>query len=325
MNYRRFGRTGWQVSEIGYGMWGMGGGWKGSDDEEALASLQRAVDLGCNFFDTAWGYGAGHSEGLLGQLVRANPGKQLYTATKMPPKNFKWPSVREFTLDDCFPPDHIEQYVHSSLKNAGLERFDLMQFHTWEDGWVEDDRWAKKLDELKRQGLIGAIGISLNRWEPWNGVQTVRSGLIDAVQVIYNIFDQNPEDELFPACREHDVAVIARVPFDEGTLTGNAHQGLHLARRGLAQHLLRAGEPRPQRRARRALKPIAAAAGLTMPEMALRFILNNPDVSTIIPGMRKVRNVEANIAACDAGPLPDELHAQLRPFRWDRQPTEWSQ
>ena len=153
MKYRRFGRTGWQVSEIGYGMWGMGG-WTGSDDAESLAALQRAVDLGCNFFDTAWGYGAGHSEGLLGQLVRANPGVKLYTATKMPPKNFKWPSRREFTLDDCFPPDHIEEYVHRSLKNAGLESFDLIQFHTWEDSWVQDDRWAAKLDDLKRQGLI---------------------------------------------------------------------------------------------------------------------------------------------------------------------------
>ena len=325
MQYRRFGRTNWQVSDIGYGMWGMGGAWKGSDDEEALASLQRALDLGCNFFDTAWGYGAGHSEGLLGQLVHANPGKQLYTATKMPPKNFKWPSVREFTLDDCFPPDHIEQYVHSSLKNAGLERFDLMQFHTWEDRWLADDRWAKKLDELKSQGLIHAIGISLNRWEPWNGVQTVRSGLIDAVQVIYNIFDQNPEDELFPACREHDVAVIARVPFDEGTLTGNLTKDSTWPEGDWRNGYFVPENLGPSVERAELLKPIAAAAELTMPEMALRFILNNPDVSTIIPGMRKIRNVEANIAASDAGPLPDEVSAQLRPFRWDRQPTEWSQ
>jgi aryl-alcohol dehydrogenase-like predicted oxidoreductase len=220
MNYRRFGKTDWQVSEIGYGMWGMAG-WTGSEDEESLTSLQRSVDLGCNFFDTAWGYGEGHSEELLGQLVRSNPDKKLYTATKIPPKNFIWPSQREFSLDDCFPPDHIEEYIHKSLKNARLEKFDLMQFHVWEDHFVEDDRWAKKMDELRSQGLIDAVGISINRWEPWNGVKTVRSGLIEAVQVIYNIFDQNPEDELFPACAEMDVAVIARVPFDEGTLTGN--------------------------------------------------------------------------------------------------------
>ncbi|HEX8686729.1 MAG TPA: aldo/keto reductase, partial [Pyrinomonadaceae bacterium] len=219
MRYRRFGRAGWDVSEIGYGMWGMGG-WSGSDDEESLRSLQRAVDLGCNFFDTAWGYGEGRSEALLGRLVRANPDKRLYTASKIPPRNRQWPSRREHTLDDTFPPDYIEEYVHRSLSNLGLESVDLMQFHVWEDAWVEDDRWAKKMDELRAQGLVGAVGISINRWEPWNGVRAVRSGLIDAVQVIYNVFDQNPEDELFPACRERDVAVVARVPFDEGTLTG---------------------------------------------------------------------------------------------------------
>ncbi len=324
MNTRRFGRTGWQVSDIGYGMWGMGG-WTESDDAESLASLQRAVELGCNFFDTAWAYGAGHSEGLLGQLVRANPGKKLYTATKMPAKNFKWPSRREYTLDECFPPDHIEQYVHSSLKNAGLESFDLIQFHVWEDGWVQDDRWARKLDELKRQGLIHAVGISINRWEPWNGVAAVKSGLIDAVQVIYNIFDQNPEDELFPACQAHDVAVIARVPFDEGTLTGTLTKDSKWPDGDWRNSYFVPENLGPSVERADLLKLIAEAAGLTLPAMALRFILNHPAVSTIIPGMRKMGNVEANIAASDAGPLPEVLRAELRAFRWDRQPTVWSQ
>ena len=323
MQYRRFGRTDWMVSQIGYGMWGMGG-WTGSDDAESLASLQRAVELGCNFFDTAWGYGAGHSEGLLGQLARANPHKKLYTATKIPPKNFKWPSRREFTLDDCFPPDHIERYVHRSLKNAGLPSFDLIQFHTWEDSWAADDRWAKKMDELRRQGLVHAVGISINRWEPWNGVKAAQSGLIDSVQVIYNIFDQNPEDELFPACAEMDVAVIARVPFDEGTLTGTLTKDSRWPERDwrntyFVPENLNASVERAD-----ALKPLVPE-GMTMTEMALRFILNNPAVSTIIPGMRKLKHVEANIAAGNAGPLPAELHAQLRAHRWDRQPTEWSQ
>ncbi|MBX7235653.1 MAG: aldo/keto reductase [Caldilineales bacterium] len=324
MNYRTFGRMGWQVSEIGYGMWGMAG-WKGSDDDESAAALQRAVELGCNFFDTAWGYGNGHSERLLGNLVRANPGLRLYTATKMPPKNFKWPSRRDYTLDDCFPPEHIERFVHSSLKNARLESFDLIQFHTWEDGWLQDDRWLRKLEDLKRQGLLQAVGISQNRWEPENGVEAVRSGLIDAVQVIYNIFDQNPEDELFPACRAMNVAVIARVPFDEGSLTGTLSKDStwpegdwrngYFVPENLASSVERAD----------ALKPIAAAAGLSLPDMALRFILNEPAVSTIIPGMRKLRHVEANLAASDAGPLPADLHAQLRPHRWVRRPTSWSQ
>ena len=323
MKYRKFGRTGWMVSEMGYGMWGMVA-WTGSDDEESLRSLQRAVDLGCNFFDTAWAYGDGHSEELLGKIVRANPGKKLYTATKIPPKNLVWPSRREFTLDDCFPPDHIEAYTHKSLKNAGLESFDLMQLHTWEDSWVEDSRWYKKLDDLRRQGLIRAIGISVNRWEPWNGVRAVRSGLVDAVQVIYNIFDQNPEDELFPACQEMGTGVIARVPFDEGSLTGNLTlnsgwpeddwRHTYFVPENLKASVERAN----------ALKPLAPE-GMAMTEMALRFILGNPTVSTIIPGMRKLRHVEANMSTSDAGPLPAELQSELRKHRWVRKVTEWSQ
>jgi aryl-alcohol dehydrogenase-like predicted oxidoreductase len=323
MKYRRFGRMGWEVSEIGYGMWGMGG-WTGSDDEQSLHSLQRALDLGCNFFDTAWGYGEGHSEGLLGRLVRANPNQKLYTATKMPPKNMMWPSRREYSAEECFPPDHIERYVHESLENAGLESFDLIQFHTWEDGWLADPRWAHKLDDLRHEGLFQAIGISINRWEPWNGAAAVRSGLIDAVQVIYNVFDQNPEDELFPACEEMNVAVIARVPFDEGTLTGKLTKdsswpdddwrSSYFVPENLASSVDHAD----------ALKPLVPAT-MTMPEMALRFILNNEAVSTIIPGMRKLGHVEMNIGTSDAGPLSPELHQVLKPHRWDRQPTAWSQ
>lgn len=313
----------WEVGEMGYGMWGMGG-WTGSDDQESLGSLQRAVDLGCNFFDTAWGYGEGHSERLLGELVRLNPEKKLYTATKIPPKNFRWPSRREYSVDECFPPDHIEEFVHKSLENAGLENFDLVQFHTWEDSWIEDDRWIKKKDELRSQGLFHAVGISLNRWEPWNGVKAVQSGLIDAVQVIYNIFDQAPEDELFPTCQEHDVAVIARVPFDEGTLTGTLTsqstwpkgdwRNTYFVPENLMQSVGRADK----------LKEILPS-GMTLPDMALRFILSNPAVSTVIPGMRKLLHVEANMATSDAGPLPGSLIEKLRQHRWDRRPTEWSQ
>jgi aryl-alcohol dehydrogenase-like predicted oxidoreductase len=257
-------------------------------------------------------------------LVRANPDKRLYTATKIPPKNFIWPSRREFTLDDDYPPDHIEEYVHKSLENMGLDTVDLIQFHVWEDSWMDDERWSKKMDELRSQGLIGAVGISINRWEPWNGVRAVRSGLIDAVQVIYNIFDQNPEDELFPACREMDVAVIARVPFDEGTLTGTLTpdskwpegdwRNTYFVPENLKSSLEHA----------EALKPLIPA-GISMPEMAMRFILNEPTVSTIIPGMRKPRHVRANLAASDSGPLSDELRNALRAHRWDRTPTQWSQ
>jgi aryl-alcohol dehydrogenase-like predicted oxidoreductase len=332
MKYRQFGRTGWQVSDIGYGMWGMGS-WSNSDDEESLSSLQAAVDSGCNFFDTAYAYGEGHSENLLGQIVKANSDKRLFTATKVPPKNQRWPALPEFTLEECFPPDHIEEYVHRSLKNAGLEKFDLVQLHVWQDHWVEDESWARKLDDLRSQGLIGATGISINRWEPWNGIRAVRKGLVDAVQVIYNIFDQNPEDELFPACAEMNVAVIARVPFDEGTLTGTLTKeskwpegdwrNTYFVPENLNASVARAD----------ALKQLLGewntnhtnGAKLSMPEMALRFILSNPTVSTIIPGMRKLRHVESNVAASDAGPLPDELREKLKVHRWVRKPAPWSQ
>ena len=323
MNYRRFGKTNWQVSEIGYGMWGMAG-WTGSDDDESLVSLQRSIDLGCNFFDTAWGYGEGHSEKLLGKLIRNNPDKKIYTATKIPPKNFIWPSQREFSLDDCFPPDHIEKYIHSSLENAGLDKFDLMQFHVWEDHFIEDDRWVKKMDELRTQGLIDAIGISINRWEPWNGVKTVRSGLIDAVQVIYNIFDQNPDDELLPACEEMDVAVIARVPFDEGTLTGNLTLESSWPKDDWRSTYFVPENLKSSVEHGDVLRPLLPE-NMNMPEMALRFILNEKRVSTIIPGMRKLNHVEANIATSDAGALSPALHEKLRKHRWDRMPTEWSQ
>ncbi|MFC1547172.1 aldo/keto reductase [Candidatus Neomarinimicrobiota bacterium] len=323
MRYRKFGRLGWDVSEIGYGMWGMGG-WSGSDDEESLTSLQRAVELGCNFFDTAWGYGEGHSEGLLGQLVRANPGKKLYTATKIPPKNRKWPSQRIFSLAESYPPDHIEEYVEKSLKNAGLDSFDLMQLHTWEDQWLEDDQWYGKLDALRSAGVIGGIGISMNRWEAWNGVEAVKSGLLDAVQVIYNIFEQRPLDELFPACREHEVAVIARVPFDEGTLTGTLTNESSWPEDDWRSTYFVPENLKVSVEHGEALKPLVPA-GMTMAEMALRFILAEQTVSSIIPGMRKTRHVDANMATSEASPLDEALLKELVKHRWDREPTEWSQ
>ena len=323
MQYRRFGRTGWMVSEIGYGMWGMGG-WSGSDDAQSLASLQLSIDLGCNLFDTAWAYGQGHSEKLLGQTLQMNPGKSLYAATKIPPKNRIWPSRREFSLEDCFPPDYIEEFVQRSLENIGAQSIDLIQFHTWEDRWLDDARLGKTLQSIRQQGLVRAVGISINRWETWNGLQAVHSGLVDAVQVIYNIFDQNPVDELFPACEQMDVAVIARVPFDEGSLTGT----LTLESKWpegdwrnsyFVPENLKASVERVER-----LRPLVPT-GMSLAEMALRFILNNPTVSTIIPGMRKPEHVRSNLATSDAGPLPADLHAALSSHRWERQPTHWSQ
>lgn len=323
MQTRRFGRTNWQVSEVGYGMWGLAG-WTGGNQDDVQRALRRSVELGCNFFDTAWGYGAGKSEAVLGHLVRDYPDRKLYTATKIPPANWKWPSRREFALQDCFPPEHIEKYVHSSLQNSGLASFDLMQLHTWEDGWLRDDRWYHKLSDLKSQGLFHAIGISQNRWEPWNGIEAVKSGLIDCVQVIYNIFDQNPQDELFPACREREVAVIARVPFDEGTLTGTLTKQSTWPKDDWRSSYFVPENLNASVDHAEALRP-DIPAGMTMAEAAMRFVLSEPTVSTVIPGMRSIKNVEANIAAASAGPLDAALLAKLAEHRWVRQPTEWSQ
>jgi aryl-alcohol dehydrogenase-like predicted oxidoreductase len=227
-------------------------------------------------------------------------------------------------LEDVFPPDHIREYAERSVENLGVNRIDLLQFHVWEDAWADDSRWQRAMDDLKRDGLIAAVGVSINRWEPWNALRTIRTGHVDAVQVIYNIFDQAPEDELFPLCRELDIGVIARVPFDEGSLTGTLTKTTrwpegdwrngYFVPENLAASVGRAD----------ALKPLVPP-GEAMTDLALRFILSNPDVSVVIPGMRKPAHVQANIATSDAGPLDDKTLAALRPHRWDRTPTEWSQ
>src|SRR5687768_3418462 len=219
MRYRTFGRLGWSVSEIGYGMWGMAG-WTGSDDAQSLAALDRSVALGCTFFDTAWAYGSGHSEELLGQTLKRHADKRLYVATKVPPKNRRWPGRAETPPSDVFPYDYILEMTEASRKNLGVERIDLQQLHVWSDAWVKDDGWRRAAEDLKRKGLVEGFGISVNRWEPENVLAALETGLVDAVQVVYNVFDQAPEDVLFPACQDRRVAVIARVPFDEGSLTG---------------------------------------------------------------------------------------------------------
>ncbi len=323
MQYRTFGRTGWQVSEVGYGMWGMVG-WKGSEGEEVNRALDRSVELGCNFFDTAWGYGEGLSEQILNALVKRHPEKKLYVATKVPPKNRKWPSKPEFKLSDVFPADYIIEYTEKSLQNLGVETIDLQQFHVWEDAWAQQDEWKEAVTKLTQQGKVQAWGISVNRWEPNNSLQTLQTGLMDAVQVIYNIFDQAPEDELFPLCRKLNIGVIARVPFDEGTLTGTMTKettfpagdwrGTYFVPENLHSSVEHAD----------ALKSLVPQ-GMDLPGMALRFILSNPDVATTIPGMRKMRNVEANMSVSDGKRLPENLLKELKNHRWDREPTKWSQ
>jgi aryl-alcohol dehydrogenase-like predicted oxidoreductase len=316
MRYRTFGRLGWPVSEIGYGMWGMGG-WSGSDDRESLASLDRAVARGCNFFDTAFAYGDGHSETLLGETLKRHSGTRLYVATKVPPKNRRWPGRASTPIADVFPYDYIREMTERSLKNLGVDSLDLQQLHVWSDAWAADEGWQRAAQDLKREGLIKAFGISVNRWEPANVLKALETGLVDAVQVVYNIFDQAPEDELFPACQRLHVAIIARVPFDEGSLTGTMTpdmtwpagdwRNLYFTPENLRETLAHVDR----------LTPLVPD-GSTLPDLALRFILHHPAVTTTIPGMRKPAHVDRNTAASDAPPLDPALLAALRQHRWDR-------
>lgn len=316
MQTRRFGRLGWEVSEIGHGLWGIGG-WTDSRDEESLAALERSVELGCTFFDTALGYGEGRAERLLGRILANHRGRTLYVATKVPPKNRQWPALAEHTPDEVFPADHVRASTETSLKNLGIDVVDLQQFHVWHDAWATDDRWHRIVDDLKREGLVRGVGISLNRWEPANGIAALRTGLFDSVQVVYNLFDQDPEDELFPICRELDIAVIARVPLDEGGLTGTLRRdsawpdedwrSLYFTPEVLAETLDRAARIEEE-----------LPAGMTLPELALRFVLANPDVATVIPGMRRPRHVEANLGVSEGQPLSPALLDRLRRHRWKR-------
>ena len=305
-----------QVADVGFGTWGMGG-WSGSNDEASRAALGRGLELGCNFLDTARAYGNGHSEKLirdaLADWTRAKP----FIATKVPPKNGKWPARANYPLEDVFPADYIRWCTERSLKNLGVPCIDLQQFHVWTDAWAEDDRWQRAVADLKSEGLIRGVGISINRWEPANAIRALQTGLIDAVQVVYNIFDQAPEDELFPICQELGVAVIARVPFDEGSLTGTMTvddtwppedwRNLYFTPENLRATLDRVARMQDD-----------VPAGMDLPELALRFILHHPAVCTVIPGMRTERHVERNLAVSDGRPFPAGLLAAMRRHRWDR-------
>jgi aryl-alcohol dehydrogenase-like predicted oxidoreductase len=322
MKYRKLGRTGFDVSDIAHGLWGMSG-WSGSDDKESLAAMQLAVDLGCNFFDTAWAYGEGKSDGLLGEIMSRNAGKRIYAASKIPPGNDRWPALPEYKYDDVFSPQHVFRYADLIRKQLRVDTIDLLQFHVWDDSWAGEPEFRSTIEKLKRDKTIRFFGLSINRWQAENGIKALRTGLVDVVQVIYNIFDQAPEDELFPVCQELNIGVIARVPLDEGSLGGkmtlqttfpkNDWRAGYFGPENLAKTIKRVDQ----------LKEILPA-GMTLPEMALRFILSHPAVSTTIAGMRKLENVRQNIATSDAGPLDKTLLAELKKHRWDRTPQKWS-
>jgi len=322
MKYRKLGRTGFDVSDIAHGLWGMSG-WSGSEDQESLQAMQMAITQGCNFFDTAWAYGDGKSDGLLGEILSRNKGQRLYAASKVPPMNGRWPARPEYKYREVFPTAHVINYAQKIREKLGTESIDILQFHVWDDSWANEPEFRETVAKLKSERLIRFFGLSLNRWEPENGIAALRSGLVDSVQVIYNIFDQSPEDKLFPVCRELNVGVIARVPLDEGSLGGkmtrdtkfppNDWRAKYFGRANLPQTLARVDE----------LKKIVPP-GMTLPEMSLRFVLSNPDVGTTIIGMRKLAHVKENIAVSDAGSLDKALLQKLKAHRWDRVPQNWS-
>src|SRR5271168_1754669 len=322
MKYRKLGRTGFEVSDIAHGLWGMSG-WSGSEDQESLQAMQSAIEPGCNFFDTAWAYGEGKSDGLLGKILASNKGKRLYAASKVPPLNGRWPATPEYKYHEVFPAAHVLSYAQKIREKLGTESIDILQFHVWDDSWANEPEFRETVAKLKSDGLIRFFGLSINRWQPNNGIAALRTGLVDVVQVIYNIFDQAPEDKLFPACRELNIGVIARVPLDEGSLGGKMTaetkfpesdwRSKYFSPENLKQTLARVEK----------LKPLIPK-NVSLPDVALRFILSDPTVSTTIVGMRKPDHVRQNIAMSDAGPLDVALVQTLKKHRWDRTPQPWS-
>jgi aryl-alcohol dehydrogenase-like predicted oxidoreductase len=318
MRYRKLGRTGLEVSEIGYGAWGIGGAqWGGADDDESIQALHRAIDLGLNFIDTALAYGEGRSERLVGQVVSERE-ETVHVATKVPPRNRIWPAEPDARLEDVFPLGYLSECAEQSLANLGMDTVDLLQLHVWNDDWADSRELLDEVERLRSGGKIRFFGISINDHQPPNGVRMVESGAIDTVQVIYNVFDQSPEDELFPACREHDVGVIARVPLDEGGLTGRIDPDTEFEGDDFRAHYFRGDRKREVYERTQAIAGDLAIPREALAETALRFVLAEPAVSTVIPGMRSLRNVERNVAVSDGAALTDEQREKLRAHRWVR-------
>ena len=318
MQYRAFGRAGWPVSEIGYGAWGIGGEqWVGGNDTDSVAALNRAIDAGLNFIDTAAAYGDGHSETLVGRVARARAAdRPLYIATKVPPKNYTWPARPGIPYREVFDRDYIIETTEQSLRRLGVERIHLQQLHVWQDEFTEVDDWKEAAERLRRQGKVERFGISINDHEPDSAVRVVESGLVDAVQVIYNIFDQTPETRLFPVCRARQVAIIARCPFDEGALTGKLTPDTPFDPDDFRTYYFRGDHLQKVYERVEKMKAELAGAGMGLPELALRFCLHDPAVSTVIPGMRRPAHVTSNLAVSDGRPLQPEVLAILRRHAW---------
>jgi aryl-alcohol dehydrogenase-like predicted oxidoreductase len=308
------------VSEIGFGAWGIGKGlWIGADDAESLLALRRAVEMGVNFIDTALAYGPGHSERLVGGLVREMK-VPLYVATKVPPKNLEWPAKRGVPATSVFPAAHIKKSAEESLRNLGLDHIDVLQLHVWRDEFLADTYagWQEALRELQKSGKVRFVGISVNDHDPSSALGAVPSGLFDTAQIIYNIFDQTPEEMFFPACQKHDVGVIARVPFDEGGLTGTITPHTTFPSGDFRNQYFQGDRKRQVWEHTEALKRLLDGEAESLPELALRFCLSHDAVSTVIPGMRRLSSVEANVAVSDGRRLSPAMRAKLKGHAWRR-------
>ena len=318
MNTRTLGRTGIEVSEVGYGAWGIGGSeWLGAQDDESVQALRRAIELGLTFIDTALAYGRGHSEQLVGQVVR-DQDHHVVVASKVPPKNRIWPAPAGIDVSEAFPGEWVRRCTERSLSNLGLDVIDVQQLHVWQDDWAEQGDWLETVEALKAEGKIRAFGVSINDHQPANAIRLIETGVVDTVQVIYNVFDQTPEDELLPACEAAGVGVIVRVPFDEGALTGAIGPDSTFPE-GDFRNSYFGGDRLEQVDAHvGALLEDLGIERSQLAETALRFVLSHPAVSTVIPGMRSVRNAERNVATGDGRGLAAETVQKLRAHRWDR-------
>ena len=319
MKYRLLGKTGFRVSEIGYGAWGISGKqWIGATDTESIKALHTAIDAGVDFIDTALAYGDGKSEQLVGQVL-ANSTVPIRVATKVPPKNRIWPARPEIDVDQVFPYDYVISSTEQSLRNLGVETVDLQQLHVWNPAWLDRDDWRRAFEDLKTSGKVRAVGVSINDHQPDTAISLIETGLIDTVQVIYNVFDQSPEAKLFPACIQHNIGVLARVPFDEGSLTGRINENTTLPEGDFRNSYFRGDR---KRQVAERLQAIVGELGLAdvshMATVAMRFCLSHPAVTTVIPGMRSVSSVEGNVAASGQGPLPESTLEVLRRYSWPR-------
>lgn len=317
MRYRALGRSGVSVSEIGYGAWGIGeSSWVGATEDESVRALHRAIDLGVDFVDTARGYG--ESERIVGRVVRERAGDEVLVATKVPPRNRMWPAPEGVDPAETFPGEHIRESLETSLRAGGLDCFDVLQFHVWSDDWIGRGDWLETIEALKQEGKIRLFGVSVNDHRPDTALALVRSGAVDTVQVIYNVFDQAPADELLPACAEHGVGVIVRVPLDEGGLTGRITADTTFPEGDWRRRYFRDDRPAQVERRVDAIVSDLGIAPDEIAEYALRFVLSSPAVSTVIPGMRSVRNVERNTAVSDGVPLDASRLDVLARHRWQR-------